>query len=184
MRPSVINDRLSTFSCCDERVNDRDTFSAWASGRWPFHESRGPLGALPVRRAYAIANWRGTELDHYAGLYPRDTATDILDFALFEAYTCSIQQSIIRDSEPDLDWFRPDDLATGVAGFVRYITDNDSIYAGFAIQRRIAAWQLPPEFAWLSELNINEGFLFESTSEAHICAATDEGFLTFMALNG
>ena len=66
----------------------------------------------------------------------------------------------------------------------RYITDNDSIYAGFAIQRRVAAWQLPPDFAWLSDINITEGFLFESTSEAHICAATDEGFITFLVLDG
>lgn len=180
----MINDRLSTFSCCDDRVTDRDTFSAWATSRWKFHEARGPLGALPNQRTYAVRNWRGSDLDHYAALYPADTMIDILDFSLFEAYTCSIQQSIIRDPEPDLDWFRPDDLATGVSGFVRYIVDNTSIFAGFAIERRIAAWRLPDEFAWLTELNVIEGFLFESADEAHICAACEQGFLTFLVIDG
>ncbi len=180
----MINERLSILACSDDRIRDRDSLIAWATQRWRFHEARGPLGVLPIRRTCAVESWRGIELDHYAGLYASDAATDVLDFALLEAYTCSIQQSIIRDPDPDLDWFYPDDISTGVNGFVKYLTENNSIYSGNSIRDRISAWQLPLDFEWLSQLSITEGFLFESDDEAHICAAAKEGFLTFLVING
>lgn len=180
----MINEQLAKFSCADERLQVRDALIEWATQRWAFHESRGPLGALPTQKSYALHTWRGEELDHYAGLYPLTTAADFLDFSLFESYTSSIQQSIIRDAVPDLDWFVPEDSATGVEGFFEYLTSRKDVFIGREIGDRIESWRLPSEFQWLNELEYIEGFVSEFDEEAHVCAAAREGFLTVLIIGG
>lgn len=179
-----MNPALESLSCFDDRFHRADAFTDWAQTRWVQYQADGPLAHVPVRKAYTVADWRGAELDHYGALYAPEVASDLVDFSILERYTSSLQQTLIRDPKPELDWFFPEKETEGVLGLLRYWQGIKKIWTGDELTKIVAAWKLPPAFDWLGGLNFKEGVVHEHDDEASLTGATDQGYVTFFVLNG
>lgn len=147
--------------------------------RYQDFERRGPSHVLPLRHAFDEQGIRGCRGALYVGLYPRKPFWSLEDFWLFQWFTSSCQQELLRTGKIDLDYFVPEPAVQAIDRFV-----------GFTKNRTIE--QSPPRPNRLDELGV-AGWAQTLTVQSYVddvrggeldfTAACAEGYLTVFTVD-
>lgn len=169
----------------DRRLASKKAFFQWARPRWLSYTSRSPLGLRPLRRGYAeVQDEKGRLVELYAGEYPLDAFEDFLDFCLWETYISSLHQSLLRDDEPDLDWFVPLPLEEGIAQAWETWKGSPLVLQGEEIQDWLGDYLLPDSIRWIIQLPHRLARVEEEEDEMAMVflSATQQGYSVLLAI--
>ena len=160
---------------------------SWREGRarttWSRFEEAGPEYAVPHRAVFCVEGIPSCTGTLYAALYPGARFEDLLDFDLFQNFSSSIQQDLVRSGRVEREWFHPVPLEEALSRFEQRLD-------------RLASWpdlpdlvpvlekmELPEEARWVLGLTYSAWIVSWGHDGLEAIASADEGYLTLFVVD-
>ncbi|MCR9202432.1 MAG: hypothetical protein NXI04_27635 [Planctomycetaceae bacterium] len=184
MTNDALGNRLRPLFGPSINLKSDDEFQNWVLRRWDHFADQGPLTHLPTQSTHVDQPWPDNNMSVYVARYPGPTALNVVDFQIFTWYTSSIQQDLIRDGKADLQYFYPEDKSDGATRLISFVRSSEILANHDSIIDRLQGFRLPPNTAWVHDLEYNSAIVAAGADGIEMVADSDSGYLTIIALDG
>jgi len=170
----------NTSSTNDERLISKERFNSWLSEQWAHFKEIGPLKIKPSKKTHCKGELDGVEKDFYAAVYSANDFSNYMEFAFYELHICSLFQSIVRDSQPDMENFFPESIRAVQRDSFDTWSNPNHVIRGNDLSTRIGAYELPSQLGWLKSITPIEGTEWEEGFSIR----TSDGYVTLLIVDG
>jgi hypothetical protein len=162
-----------------------EDFRRYIRVQWQHLALQDPLQQQPKKATYVETAWAPDPENLYVALYPVTTATNLLDFDIYVAYTSSIHQDLIRDGKADLQYFYPEAFDAVIDRFCQSMSSVEFADDHDLIVKRLQSFNLPAQTDWITDLRFKSAMISANeTNVIEMVAATEDGFLLLFSIDG
>jgi len=150
--------------------------------QWQVFENAGPKYSIPIKRhvgASAVPGCRGTL---YAALYSRDDFSNLIEFAIYQFYSSSIQQVLLQTGGVDPEWFVPESPDDGTAGVRRWLDHIMRMPEGGDLPKTLGELNILSDLAWVRDFEFTAWSCSSAGGSLEIIAQSPRGYLTIFTV--